>query len=152
MARELVEGAKELERMLAQIGGKVAKKIVRQAVRKGQKPILAKAKSNASTLVGGSMGSKIAKNTKIKAPKRQKKGQYLLSTKVMSDPAFEHVNKDGTRHWIPAAIEFGHGAKKEQIAIPFLRKAADSEGEKATNIVIKELGEGVEREAKLLAK
>jgi HK97 gp10 family phage protein len=149
---ELVEGAAELERMLAQIGGRVAKKIVRTSVRSGQKVILARVKSNAGTMVGGSMGGKIAKNTKIKAPKRQKRGQYLLATRVMSDPAFEHENKDGKRHWIPAAIEFGHGQKKEQIAIPFMRRAADSEENNATSIVIKELGKGIEREAKLLAK
>lgn len=149
---ELVEGAKELERMLAQIGGKVAKKIVRQAVRRGQKPILARSKNNAQTLIGGAMGSKIAKLLKIKVPKRQKRGQYLLSVKLTEDPLFVHTSKDGKRHYIPAAIEFGHGPKKEQIAIPFLRKAADSEGSNAQNIVIKQLGEGIERQAKLLAK
>lgn len=149
---ELIEGAKELEKMLAQIGGKVAKKIVRQAVRQGQKPILASVKSNASTMVGGAMGAKIAKKSKIKVPKRQKRGQYMLSTQVISDPDFKHINKDGTRHWIPSAIEFGHGSSKEEAAVPFMRRAADSQGDNAMNITIKELGEGIEREAKLLAK
>lgn len=149
---ELVEGAKELERMLSQIGGKVSKKIVRQAVRKGLKPVLAAVKSNASTMVGGAMGAKIAKNTKIKAPKRQKRGQYLLATQVVSDPDFKHINKDGTRHWIPSAIEFGHGSSKEEAALPFMRKAADSQGDNAMNITIKELGSGIEIAAKQLAK
>lgn len=149
---ELVKGAADLERMLAQLPAKVAKKTVRRAVRSGQKVVLAKTKENASNLVGGKMGALIAKKTKIKAPKRQKRGQYSLGTQVTNDPEFEHENKDGKRHWIPSAIEFGHGPNKEQIARPFMRNAADTAGDKAMNTAIKELGDGIEREAKLLAK
>ncbi len=147
---KLIEGAEAMERLLRELPNKMSKKIVRQGVRAGQKPILVRAKENARSNVGGRLGALIARRMKIKIPKRQKPGQYLLSVQVTNDPEFIHITKDGTRHWIPVNVEYGHGPDKDQVARPYLRPAGDSEQEKAIKITSAKIAEGIEREAKLI--
>jgi hypothetical protein len=153
-----IRGGKELERKLLNIERKVAKKVVRKAVRVGQKSTLAAAKTNAKSMIKsglggegelGTMGSLIANNLKIVSPK-QRKGSYRLSVGIDSkaNDIFVDISKAGKRNYIPAAIEFGHGSTKEACAIPFMRNAnAKTEGGKV-GIVTKELRRGILAAAK----
>ena len=151
-----IEGGKELEQKLLNIERKTAKKVVRKAVREGQKPTLAKAKSNAKTMIKsgsgeglGSMGSLIANNLKIIGGK-QRRGSYRLSVGISSkaNDIFVDTTKKGKRNYIPAAIEYGHGSNKNQCAIPFMRNANESTEAMQRKIVIDKLRSGILQAAK----
>jgi len=148
-----LEGGKELERKLAALETKVAKKVVRKAVRAAQKPILTAIKANARSMVGGHMGGLIASSVVLRAQKKQRRGSYAMNVRLKSEsegaPAeFVHITKEGKRHFIPAAVEFGHGPGKEQVAIPFGRSAADSTRAETLRILAGELKKGIDQVAK----
>lgn len=148
-----LEGGKELERKLRGLETKVAKKVVRKAVRVAQKPVQTTIKANARSMVGGHMGGLIASNVVLRAQKKQRRGSYAINVRLKSEsegapPDFVHITKAGKRHYIPAAIEFGHGPGKEQSAIPFGRSAADSTRAETLRILIAELKRGIEQIAK----
>jgi hypothetical protein len=145
-----LEGGKELERKLKALETKVAKKVVRKAVRNALKPALAATKTNARSMVGGHMGGLIASNIVLRARKKQRRGSYAMDVRLKSEsegaPAeFIHTTKKGERQNIPAAIEFGHGPGKEQVAIPFARSAADSTKAETLRIVTAEIKKGIEQ-------
>jgi len=148
-----LKGGKELERKLQALETKVAKKVVRKAVRVAQKPVLSAIKANARSMVGGHMGGQIASNMVVRAQKKQRRGSYAMNVRLKSEsegaPAeFVHITKEGKRHFVPAAIEFGHGPGKEQVAIPFGRSAADSTRAEILRILAMELKKGIEQIAK----
>lgn len=145
MASFTISGASAFETMLGKLPKKMSKKIVRKSVRAAQKPVLAAAKSNAKTMVGGNMGSLIAKNIKIKAPKKQRRGQYQLGVKIVENEQFIAITKEGRRYYIPMAIEYGHGHNKERAAEPFMRNAANSNEKKAIKSLTKEIGNGIDQ-------
>lgn len=148
-----ITGGRELERKLLNIERKVAKKIVRKAVRVAQKPTLLAAKASAKSMIRprvgeagelGAMGSLIANNLKIISPK-QRRGSYRLSVGIDSkaNDIFVDISKTGKRNYIPAAIEYGHGSNKEQCAIPFMRSADRSTKRAKVGMVTKELRRGI---------
>jgi hypothetical protein len=151
-----LEGGRELEAKLLNIERKMGKKIVRQAVREGGKEILTAAKSNARGIVGGRMGAVIAKALQVRAMKKQRQGQYAVQVRHSEKYNDELVDttKDGRRHYVPNAIEYGHAAPgdargaKTVPARPYLRPAFDSRKGRATKLVHKTLIDGVEREWK----
>lgn len=148
-----LEGGKELEKKLRGLETKVAKKVVRKAVRNAQKPVLTAMKANARNMIGGHMGGLIAANVVVRAQKKQRRGSYAMNVRLKSESEgapmeFIHITKEGKRHFIPAAIEFGHGPGKEQVAIPFGRSAADSTRAETLRILTAELKTGIEQVAK----
>ena len=123
-----VTGAKEVERALASMTQKIARKTVRQGVRVSGKVTVEKTKQNANSLVGGQMGALIAKNVQIRAFKRQRRGQYGMSVRLKTGiDGFIHIAKRSKyptgRTYIPFVIEYGHD---NAAPIPFMRNAADS--------------------------
>lgn len=148
-----LEGGKELERKLKGLETKVSRKIVRRAVRAAQRPVLNAMKANARAMVGGHMGGLIASNIVLRAQKKQRRGSYAMNVRLKSEsegaPAeFIHITKEGKQHYIPAAIEFGHGPAKEDVAISFGRSAADSTRNESLRILKEELKKGIEQVAK----
>ena len=131
MAQFQVTGAKELERKFRQMPAKLAKKGVRTAVRAGTKHIAAAVRGEARRQVGGSMGALIARQLKVRRPKKMRRGGYGLNAILMPDDKFifytkgsrsslktaKFVQGSGARYFIPFAIEFGHAA-------PYSTKAA----------------------------
>lgn len=118
MAQFQVTGAKELERKFRQMPAKLAKKGVRTAVRAGTKHIAAAVRGEARRQVGGSMGALIARQLKVRRPKKMRRGGYGLNAILMPDDKFIYYTKgSGARYFIPFAIEFGHAA-------PYSTKAA----------------------------
>jgi len=143
-------GAKRLMKALNELPKIVQKKVVRHAVRVGQKIILGAAKDNARSMVGGDMGSRIARALQVRVQKRQKPGAFGMNVQI--NPAktqeFIHVAKSGKRTFIVAAIEYGHG---NAAAIPFERSAYDEKGQTAINTAVRDLRDGTETEARKLA-
>jgi HK97 gp10 family phage protein len=72
-----IQGGRELERALRALPGKVAKKIVRKALRAGAKPIQQDAKARAPKKTG-----KGAKSIKVRATKRRRKGTIGISVQT----------------------------------------------------------------------
>lgn len=130
-----IENAKLVQNALNNFEKKVAKKVVRQGVRATWKPLLDRSKANARLMVGGQMGSLIARNLQLRAFRRQKRGQYGMYVRIRSGvDEFIHVSKSGNRAYIPSAIEYGHafpykggrGASKDVPARSFMRTALDA--------------------------
>lgn len=124
-----ITGLEILEREMKKLPGKFSKDIVRTSIREtANKIALKRVKSNARSMIGGKMGRLIAKNLKYKGYKKQKKGQYAgfigVSAKGNADFVVMGKGLDDKgkpkRHYIPNAIEFGHGNAK---AIPYQRDA-----------------------------
>ncbi len=137
------KGFARFEKQLGALPLKMEKKIVKKAVRAGQKKTLAKARSNAKTLIGGEMGALIARSIKIKIYKKKRKGYFGLGVELLPDPAFIHINADGGRNFIPTAIEFGHGSGKDDAAIPYMRNAHETTKRPALAAVAKEIRKGL---------
>lgn len=133
-----LQGADVLEKTLLRLERNVGKKIVRKAVRAGAKPVLAAIKSAANSMVGGTMGRLISKNLQTRGFKKQKRGQFGVGTRLKADiPEFVDVSADGSRQYIPAAIEFGHVDRGggQVPAIPFMRTSFDMTKHKSERIV-----------------
>lgn len=131
-----ITGLDTLDRKLRALPKVVAKRVVRKGVRAALKPLHQRARANARAIGRGakgnsraarraaSMGPLIAKHIVIKAPRKQRPGTYALHVQMRAGvPEFIHVSESGHRSYIPSAIEFGHGANKDQAAIPHLRPA-----------------------------
>jgi len=150
-----LKGGKELEKKLLRLETKVARKVVRKAVRKSLKPEHVASKSNARSMVGGSMGALIARNMQLRAFKKQKKGSYGMSVKIKSDvPEFVAESSSGKRNYIPSAIEYGHaapgdaGGTKIVAANPFMRAAADPWKKVGVAIFNREIKKGIDEVAR----
>ena len=141
-----LEGAKELDRALTRLGRKVGGKIGRKALRAGAKPILANAKSRAPK---GKKGF-IPPSLKLKAGKRSRKKNYVNIVIQTAKGWFKG------KEFYAAFVEFGHflgsrklgSARKWVPPQPFVRPAFDSKGKQAVRIIMRELRQGIESEAK----
>ncbi len=118
-----VKGFNIFEKKLLRLETKASKKIIRRAVRDTGKVVQKEMKANAKSFVGGLMGNLIARNIIVRAQKKQRRGSFGVNVMLKSDvDEFVHITKKGKRHYIPAAIEWGHGSVKE---ISFMRSAWD---------------------------
>jgi len=160
-----IEGAKELEVKLRTLPARLEKKVIRQAVRKGHALMLRQAKANALSIVGGNMGKLISRNLILRATKKQKRGSYRMGVWIRADrddlfarrsEGFgnlrigEVVALGGQeeRHYIPAAIEYGHMAGDTYVPpISFARSAAESTRNERMRILTDALRTGLLREA-----
>jgi len=161
----VIEGGKELESNLATLGRRINKKVIRGAVRAGQRPMLSAAKANAKSMVGGEMGKKIAKALQIRAAKEKESGFYSIDVKISRDYNDQFVyylkgshtkvnfstgklGKEVGRTYIPAAIEYGHMTGGTYVQpIPYLRNAAESTRDETIRRFVAELRKGMLREA-----
>jgi len=155
----VLEGAEDLDRKLKALETKVGKYVVRKAVRAGQKVLLAAAKVYARSVVGGTMGALLARNIVLRAPRRQRRETYSLQVRLKgasegAPPEFIHVtkrtavSKRGTtyrvRHFVPAAIEYGHGSNKGACAMPFMRGPAKATKDTVLGTMTNNLAKGIE--------
>lgn len=152
-----LEGGQELQNKLNALVKKVARDIVRKAVREGQKIALSAIKASCCAMVGGEMGGLMSRGLTIRAARRrQEKGAYSLHvlfkkgaeglvhyTKRRKTLRY-HRQTGGQRYFIPAAIEYGHGMRKEQAAMPFYRTATESSRHSVISRVAEVLRQGIE--------
>jgi HK97 gp10 family phage protein len=150
MIQAPIQGFKELERQLTALERKTGKKIVRKAVRKSLKPVHTVAKEKARSMVGGNMGSLLAKNIVLRAMRKQRRGSFAMNVRLRAG-INEFIHKaqkskyPGGETFIPAAIEYGHD---NAAPIPFMRTASDENLPKAEGIMRQELKAGIETTAK----
>lgn len=124
-----IEGAKELEKKLLSFEPKLGRKIVRQALRKAAKPILAKAKSLVPVRTGA-----LKKSLRIRALKKRKHRYGVMV--ATSEGWFVGMEFYG------AFVEFGTDKITAQ---PFVRPAFDAEKANAERIIRTELRKGIEQ-------
>ena len=147
MAQELfdVKGLKRLNKNIDLLEKKVAKKVIKKAVREtGKATILKAARANAKSILGGDLGKLISKATKLQPNKKQRKGQYAMMVKPSDkfNDELTHTSKAGRVTYIPYAIEYGHGNAKP---IPIFRKAYLSMKDKAEKLMIAETLKGIDQ-------
>ncbi len=131
------KGFEGLDAQLQALETKVAKGIIRTAVREGGKNTLKKVKANAQSMVGGNMGMLLAKHAKIIVFGHQRRGSYGIQIGMKPKvPEFDYyrkgsqtgvdfsgggkIGKTTGKSYIPAAIEYGHDNARP---IPFIRSA-----------------------------
>ena len=104
-----ITGAKEMERMFERLEKKETAKIVRHELTNAQKIIMRPAVGGkAIGMVGGEMGTLLAKNLFVQAMKKMRRGSYGRKLSLKATDAFVYETADKTRYYIPAAIEYGH--------------------------------------------
>lgn len=125
-----ITGAKEIDKKLHKLATKDVSTSARKSTRESQKAVMLPAvKSNAEGMVGGSMGTLIAKNLTVRAMTKMQRGSYGAKVVIKPTDAFVYFSADGTRSYIPNAIEYGHAAPGDAGGTkivgpnPFQRKA-----------------------------
>lgn len=127
-----INGVSEIQRAFRELPDKLAKKVVRQALRKGLAPIRDEAKTLAPRKSG-----RLASAIKIRAGRR-KRGVIGLVVRV-GDKDF------GGRPFYGAFREFGD---KRQSGTHFLERAFNARKQMAAQIISSLVAAGIEREAK----
>lgn len=130
MINVTVIGAAELEKKLMSFEPKLARKVIRKALREAAKPVLAAAKANVPVDEGD-----LKKSLKVKALKKRKKGTYTIQV-ATSDGWFKGDQFYG------AFLEFG---TSKMAARPFIRPAYDSQEGVAGKIIMQHLRKGIEQ-------
>ena len=128
-----IQGVKEIERKLHKLETKDVSRIARTDSRSAQNTImLPEIRGNAVGMVSGKMGALLASSMTVRAMTKMRRGSYGHKVVIKDKAAFVYESKDGTRSYIPNAIEYGHaapydaGGAKVSTAIPFQRKAYES--------------------------
>lgn len=121
-----------MDRALAGLPAKVQNRVAGIALRAGAMILEEEARRNALVGIGGGMGGDIAGAIGIGRMRTVRGGGRAVNVSVDPHgdrPEFVHFTKDGTRQYIPAALEYGHAAPydakgtKIAAAIPFMRQA-----------------------------
>lgn len=130
-----IRGAKEMERLLKILGPNTARKVAAKALRAGAKPIVQEAKRLVPEASGDLKKSIIAKMEKDRYSAGDERVIFVGFAKPTSRRA--HLTEFGTVH---------HAAQ------PFLRPALDNTAMEALDEMGRVTGEGITKEATLLAK
>ncbi len=139
-----IKGGLELLRKLEQFPRTVQRKLLRQAIRDGARPILAAAKANAPVLTGALKAS-----LRLRVRKNVKPGVYAVQIQAGKYGEFR-----GDQFYA-AFLELGHRLGHRRLgnsraivpANPFMRRAADMNKDRAARIVGESLGRRIEAEA-----
>lgn len=128
-----LEGAKEMERLLRELGPRVAGRVGQRAVRAGAAPIVAEAKRLVPVRTGA------LRDAITSAPGRRRGQDERVMLIGIAPPTSRraHLTEFGTIH---------------SAAHPFLRPALDSQVAAALEAMGRELASGLTREAEKLAK
>lgn len=154
MALEVrVEGLKELDAKLKELGATVEKRLIRRGLVKAAEPIRAEAARRVRRAEGGPT------YTERYVPKTRKQGgargpghaaDHIIAkvSITRTHGATARIGPD-VDHWYIAFQEFG---TPKAPAIPALRPAIASKSGEAIEIFKQEVGDGIDREAKRLAR
>lgn len=135
-------GDKALTKKLGKLPGRLQKKVLRQAMRKAAKPILADIKQSISSIrVTGLHTDPLKKKTKIKSLKRSRNKIGVRITTPTRDEL--GIPADSKWYW-PAHIELGTSKEPAQ---PFMRGPFNAARQKTLTTIKQETGKGIIREA-----
>jgi len=136
-----IDGVKAIKRAFAELPDKVAKKVVRQEMRKSLKPVAARVKSLAPKRSGS-----LARAIKLRAKKRRKRGQIALTVVVDYPSTPAKLNKKtGQPIYYPFAVEYG-APKRGRLPNPFVKRAFDETKDQARDDCVRGITAGIDRE------
>lgn len=138
-----VLGDRELQRKLNRVVDKVQKKIVRHALREGGRPVLANAQAKVPTGEG-----RLKASLKLRA-RRARRGEF--GVEVRTGTRQELGIPASATGYYPASIEYGWTHARSGLPIParsYMRAAADEQRVRALGIIGREIGRGIEMEAR----
>jgi HK97 gp10 family phage protein len=127
-----IAGAQEIIKALEQLAPKVEKKILRQAIRKGLKPLLDEAKDQAPVDTGD-----LRKSLTIRVAKSQKRGTIALEVRP-------NERKYDGRFYYPAIVEYGRKKARPMEPNPFMAKAFEGKAEEAKDVALREIKRGID--------
>jgi len=128
-----LKGARELDRKLARLEKRTAKKVMRKALRAGGKVILAEAKRRAPKRTGA-----LAASLKVRAAKRSRRRRGVAVIVATAEGWFKGDEFYG------AFVELG---TEDMEAQPYVRPAYDAKKGQAVQVIMTEAGRGIEAEA-----
>ncbi len=141
-----VIGDKETVMALNRMSDKMSRNFLAKGARRACRVFKKQIETNASSMVGGTMGAAIKAAVYVGATrKRPPRGTVNLNTMLEKDDSFVSVSKAGQRNYIPAAIEYGHD---NAAPIPFGRKAFDTKKVEALNDLLDKIDDEIQKEAK----
>jgi HK97 gp10 family phage protein len=138
-----VEGLKELERTIRQLG-KLPQKCVTPAAKKGARIALKAARAKAPWETG-----ELSNGIVLKGERARKKGKKVYQ--VTMDPAkndiFVKTTADGTRYYYPASQEYGFITKDGGYVpgLHYLRNSIDDNKAEIERVTVQELAKQIDK-------
>jgi HK97 gp10 family phage protein len=130
--RVVLIGVKELDRLLKGLEPRVARKVIRQAMRRALRPVMAAVQRNAPVDTGTLKAA-----IKLRAARARKRGQIILEVRI-GEGDFKG------KQFYAAMVEYG---TSKQPAQGFMRRAFDATGDAAKRQALGAIMAGIEREA-----
>jgi hypothetical protein len=166
--RTKVAGIEEIKRALGQLPQRLENKVIRQAMRAGLKPVLARAKE----LVPRGKTGNLRRLLKLKAGKKRRRGLIILNVQAAATIdvsanktlAQGHYAKGREDHFYGAMVEFGHdivrdGQKASGGTVVgyypgshYLERAFGQTAQGANATTCRMIVEGIEREVVVLSR
>jgi len=129
-----ITGANEIVKALEQLGGKVERKVLRQSIRKGLKPLLDECKADAP-VDGGKLRDSLAI---LPALGRKKRGTIALEVRPRE-------KWYAGEHYYPAQVEYGRpNLDNHMDPNPFMLEAFSHRGEASKDVALREIKKGVD--------
>lgn len=136
----VITGIKRLDRRLRTLEPRVQKKVLRRAMRSGMKVVAEAVKAEAPVDTGTMKGA-----VKVRAVKRRRRGSIELEVRILADESTRRTSaKTGKTVFYPAVVQYGTDKRP---ANAFMTRAYVRSGERARQTTLRELRDGVEREA-----
>jgi HK97 gp10 family phage protein len=132
MGKLVVTGVKEIDRRLATLEPKVAKKHLRQAMRKGMRPIQSQVEGNAPAGESGDLAASVI----LRAGKRSR-------NKMTMNVALGSRTFRGEKFY----ATFTEWGTSDQPAQGYMRRAFDTRGRGARDVIVELVARAVEIEA-----
>jgi len=129
-------GDKRLQRKLERLVVAAQKRVIRSALRKGGHILRDEAKALCPVRTGA-----LRKSIKVRAIK----GKRATIGVVVASGTREELGLKAADYYYPAAVEFGTGNAP---AHSFLRAARDAKRDEVIEVIKREIGEGITREAR----
>lgn len=131
----VITGLEEIDKRLGRLEPKVQKKVVRQAMRRGLKVLQQAVKTEAPVDTGATRSE-----VKVRAVKSRRRGSIQLEVRVEAvDETKRTSAKTGKTVFYPAILEYTSDA--------FMERAYDSAAERARQVTLTALTQGIESEA-----
>lgn len=153
MAQSQLYGAREIENLLRQLPGRVAKNVTANAVRAGARVIAARVRANVRSNPSIDSGL-LLRNIGIRHRRKSRRGSVVIAVGVHSRATM--VVRKGRKKATKAnpakyihLVEFG---REGVPAEPVFRPAIDDAGNEALAKIVEFFGRGLERETSKLAQ
>jgi Bacteriophage HK97-gp10, putative tail-component len=132
----VITGIKAIDRKLRRLEPRVQRKVVRQSMRAGLKPMQAEVKSEVPVESGLTRSAVV-----VRSNRSRRRGVISLAVRISGKKAgLVKTTKAGRRVFYPAVVEYKHDA--------FMRRSFDSKGKTSRDVAMDRIRRGVDEEVK----